>query len=101
MTDFSKIQKFVESNGIQPSQCLYHTQRSVKNKKGEVTGKIRVLATNDSKARAEYVCPECSSYGYQETEWKKPFSVKCEKCGAKISVPKMKAEAKRDLKGKD
>ena len=95
-----KIQEYVQQNGIKPSDCLYHTQRTVKNKKGDPAGTIRVLATKDGKARAEYICPECKNYGYVETEWKKPFSVRCEKCGTKIGVPKMKAEAKRELKGK-
>ena len=101
MTELTKIQEFVEKNSINPSECIYHTQRTVKNKKGQATGKIRLLVPkSDGRARAEYICPECGSYGYQETEWKRPFYVKCQKCGAKISVPKMKAEAKRELKGK-
>lgn len=99
MHELKKIQEFVEKNGINPSQCIYHTQRSMKNRSGQIAGKIRVLVPKDGRARAEYVCPECGSYGYQETEWKRPFSVRCEKCGAKISVPKMKDEAKREFKG--
>lgn len=99
--ELKKIQEYVQKNSINPSGCLYHTQRGIKNKKGEVTGKLRVLVPKtDGKARVEYICPECGAYGYQEAEWKRPFYVKCEKCQAKIGVPKMKAEAKRDLKGK-
>ncbi|MFH0832312.1 MAG: hypothetical protein V1900_01135 [Candidatus Aenigmatarchaeota archaeon] len=94
-----KIQKFVAEKKILPSQCLYHTNRSSKNKKGEITGQTRVLVLkSDNLARVEYVCPECKHCGYIEQEWKRPFSTKCEKCGAKISVPKMKDEAKREMK---
>lgn len=97
--ELEKIQEYAVKNRILPSDCLYHTQRTVKNKKGEAAGKIRILVPKaDGIARAEYVCPECGSYGYQETEWKRPFSVRCGKCGAKISVPKMKGEAKREFK---
>ncbi len=99
--ELKKIQEYVQKNNINPSECLYHTQRSIKNKKGEVTGKLRVLVPKtDGKARTEYICPECGAYGYQETEWKRPFYFKCEKCQAKKGVPKMKAEAKSELKGK-
>ena len=98
--ELKKIQEYVDKNNITPSTCLYHTQRTTKNKKGEMTGKIRVLATKDNVARVEYICPECTSYGYQEVEWKRPFYVKCEKCGTKLGVPKMKDEAKREFKGK-
>lgn len=100
MAELKKIQEYVEQHNIKPSDCLYHTQRSVKNKKGQMAGKIRVLVTkSDGRARAEYICPECGNYGYVEAEWKRPFSVRCEKCQAKIGVPKMKNEAKRQLKG--
>lgn len=97
-----KIQKFIAERNILPSQCLYHTNRSSKNKKGQTTGKIRVLVLkNESIARVEYICPECSYYAYCEQEWKRPFSVKCAKCNYKISVPKMKGEAKREFKSQD
>ena len=95
----SKIQEYVQKNGIKPSDCLYHTQRSARNSKGEPAGKMRVLVPKaDSTARVEYTCPECSHEAYAEQEWKRPFSIKCEKCGYKMTVPKMKAEFKKEQK---
>ncbi|MEM7819218.1 MAG: hypothetical protein QXD48_00105 [Candidatus Aenigmatarchaeota archaeon] len=95
----SKIQEFIEKNKIKPSDCIYHTNRTVKNSKKQLTGKIRVLvAKSDMIARCEYICPECKHEGYKETEWKRPFYVKCEKCNFKISVPRMRDEAKKEMK---
>ncbi len=95
--ELKKIQEYVQKNNILPKDCDYHTQRSAKNSKGQPTGKIRLLALH-GKAMLEYVCPECGHYGYNEQEWKRPFYAKCEKCSFKMSVPKMKAEFKREMK---
>src|SRR3989338_3512084 len=96
-----KIQDYITANKLRPSDCAYHTQRSIKNSKGEVTGKIRVLARKDGIAMTEYTCPDCGHSGYAEQPWKRPYSVKCGKCECKISVPKMKDAAKREMKKKD
>lgn len=101
MPELKKIQEFVVKNNILPKDCLYHTNRTAKNSKKEPTGQIRVLVPkSDGRARCEYICPECGAYGYLETEWKRPFYVKCEKCSFKIGVPKLRAEAKKEFKGK-
>lgn len=84
---FGRISKFIAENKIKPSDCNYHTLRTLEN-----GGKVRVLVWNDNVARAEYICPACGCYGYREQEWKKPFSVKCEKCGFVIKVPKLKGK---------
>ena len=34
-------------------------------------------------------------------KWERPFSIKCEKCGVKIGVPKMKEQAKKELKAEN
>jgi peptide subunit release factor 1 (eRF1) len=94
----SKIQQYIIQNKILPKDCLYHTNRTIKNKKNQPTGSIRVLATKDKIARVEYTCPECEHKAYTEQEWKRPFYVKCAKCNNKISVPKMKDQAKKELK---
>jgi len=94
----SKIQEFIIANSIKPKDCLYHTQRSAKNGKGEPTGKIRVLAMPDNVARVEYKCPECGHEAYAETQWKKPFSINCAKCNFLIRVPKMREEFKKEQK---
>jgi len=95
----SKIQDFIVKNNIKSKDCVYHTWRDVKNAKKQPTGKIRVLVPpNSATAMVEYTCPECKHTAYTESEWKRPFYVKCAKCGFKISVPKMKAEAKKEMK---
>jgi len=97
--NLKKIQEFILKSGIKPTDCAYHTWRSVKNKQGKEAGKIRVLVLkSDNIARVEYICPECEHYGYVETEWRRPFYVRCEKCNFKISVPKMREEFKREQK---
>ena len=95
----SKIDEYVKQNSIKPSDCIYHTNRSARGSKG-LTGKIRVLVPkSDSIARCEYICPECGHAAYAEQEWKRPFAIKCEKCGCRISVPKMKQAFKKETKG--
>lgn len=99
MSEFKRIDAFVAEKNVLPRDCLYHTWRILKNSNKQETGKIRVLVwKGDQKARAEYICPECKKYGYQETEWKRPFAVKCENCGHKMSLPKMRDEFKREQK---
>ena len=94
-----KIQDYAVKNNIKPKECVYHTWRDAKNAKNEPTGKIRVLVPpHSSMAMVEYTCPECKHTAYAEQEWKRPFNIKCEKCGYKIGVPKMKAEAKKEAK---
>jgi len=95
-----KIQDYVIKNNVKPKECVYHTWRDAKNSKKQPTGKIRVLVPpHSSTAMVEYTCPECKHTAYTEQPWKRPFSVGCEKCKFRITVPKMKQEAKKDLKG--
>jgi len=99
--ELKKIQEFVAQTGLKPSDCLYHTYRDAKNSRKETTGKIRVLVPkSDAIARVEYVCPECGHYAFTEKEWKRPFSVNCEKCGFRITIPKMREESKKEQKAK-
>ncbi len=91
---FDKIAKFIKENGIKPSDCTYHTLRTLEN-----GGKLRVLVLkSETIARCEYICPKCGHYGYCEKEWKRPFSFKCENCGATIRVPKLLNEFKKKKK---
>lgn len=95
----SKIDEYVKQNNVKPSGCLYHTNRSAMNKAGSAAGKIRVLVLKaDSLARCEYVCPECGHEDYSEQPWGRPFSIKCEKCGYRINVPKLKQQFKKEMK---
>jgi DNA-directed RNA polymerase subunit RPC12/RpoP len=92
---FTKIDAIVKEKKITPHDCLYHTTRHMDS------GKIRILALKaDNIARCEYICPKCKKYGYSEETWQRPFSIRCSACGAKISVPKMKQQFKREMKAK-
>lgn len=84
---FDRIDSIIREKSLKASECVYHTMRLLEN-----GGKVRVLVLRDGIARAEYVCPKCGFYGYSETQWKRPFSVKCGKCGAAIKVPKLKGK---------
>ncbi len=80
-------------------QFKYVTNRTLQNKAGELKGKIRVLVKADSDtAEVDYVCPECENGEHAEQEWKKPFSIKCSKCGGAIKLRKLKDEIKKDKK---
>ena len=90
------IAEKVRKGELSASALLYHTCRDVQGKSGK-KGSIRVLVLKtDNIARTEYICPECGHHGYIELEWKRPFSVKCEKCNATIRVPRLKDLVKRD-----
>ena len=101
MSEFKKIDEFVQKNNILPRDCAYHTWRDALNKENKATGKMRILVPkSDNIARIEYICPECNKYGYLEIAWKRPFSYKCQACGFLIRVPKMKEQFKREMKQK-
>ena len=96
-----KIGNFINEHGITGKDILYHTWRKLKNRKGEETGELRILALKeDGMARIEYICPYCGEYGYQEEVWRRPFSFKCQHCGKTIRVPRLKDQVKRELKKK-
>lgn len=96
----STIDAYIAKHKLKPSDCLYHTQRTAKSSKGVPAGKIRVLVPKSGLAMVEYVCPECMHAGYAEQEWRRPFYVKCSACSYKLSVLKMRDEAKREAKSK-
>ena len=96
-----KIQEYVEKHNILPKDCVYHTLRDIRDSKKQIAGKMRVLVPpKSSTAMIEYTCPECKHSAYKEQEWKRPFSTKCDKCGFKMTVPKLKKEALKEAKGK-
>ena len=77
----------------------YITNRTVLNKQGEEKGRIRVLVPADSDtAQVDYKCPECGNEEHVEKPWKRPFSVKCSKCGFLIRLPRLKDEIKKSKK---
>jgi hypothetical protein len=59
-------------------QFRYVTNRTLKNKSGEVKGRIKVLVREGSDtAEVDYACPECGFSEHKEQEWQRPFIVKC------------------------
>ena len=95
----AKIESIIKEKKIKPSDCSYHTWRDLSNKKGEITGKVRVLVIKgEEKARVEYKCPYCGNEDYLETQWFKPFSFQCRKCGSTIKILKLREEFKKEQK---
>ena len=92
----TKITEYIKENGVTSPQ--YHTWRELE-KDGEKKGEIRILVL-DNVARAEYLCPDCGHHGYIEREWKRPFNITCDGCGATIRVPRLKDQIKREKKKK-
>jgi DNA-directed RNA polymerase subunit RPC12/RpoP len=85
---FDKIGKIISEKGLKPSDCAYHTLRNLEN-----NGKIRILVIKgETTAHTEYICPKCGNYGYIIKDWKRPFNIKCEKCGSLIRVSKLKTK---------
>ena len=77
----------------------YVTNRTIKDKEGKAAGKIRVIVKEGSDtADVDYVCPECGFGGHAKQEWKRPFNVKCSKCGFVIKLARLKDEMKKDKK---
>ncbi|HDD45972.1 MAG TPA: hypothetical protein ENG42_00710 [Candidatus Aenigmarchaeota archaeon] len=75
----------------------YITNRTLVSKSGEERGRIRVIVrANSDIAEVDYKCPECLHEEHVEKPWKRPFSVKCSKCGFLIRLPRLKDEIKRE-----
>ena len=92
----TRITKYIQDNGIKAYK--YHTWRDIEEDNKKI-GETRVLVLKDDEmAHAEYQCPNCKHEAMIEQEWKRPFNIKCEKCGQLIRVPKLKDQAKRESK---
>ena len=77
----------------------FMTNRTMKNSKDEDKGKMRVLVPAGSHtAQVDYVCPECGCSKHVETEWIRPFSLNCSKCGFVLKLPRLKDEMKKEKK---
>lgn len=91
--------KVITERKLKPSDCSYHTWRDLSNKDGKYTGKVRILVIKgETKARVEYICPHCLNSSYMETEWFKPFTFDCQKCGKTVKILKLREEFKKDQK---
>ena len=75
------------------------SNRTLKNSREEEKGRMRVIVKVDSdNAETDYECPECGFRERVETEWKRPFTVKCTKCGFVMRLPRLKDEIKKEKK---
>jgi len=74
----------------------YITTRNLQNSSGKITGKIRIIKNKEEEeANINYTCPECLNTEDKKEVWKKPFSIRCSKCGYLIKVLSLKAEIKK------
>lgn len=74
----------------------YITTRNLQNSSGQIKGKIRVIKLlEEAEANVDYTCPECLYTEKRKEVWKKPFSIRCSKCGFLIKVPSLRAEIKK------
>lgn len=82
-------------------EIQYISNRELKNSKGEVRGKVRIIKFKEEElARVRYKCPEC---GYEEEirlPFKKPFRFSCRRCGFKMKVISLRTEIKKEIRGK-
>jgi ssDNA-binding Zn-finger/Zn-ribbon topoisomerase 1 len=77
----------------------YVTNRTLLDRAGNEKGRIAVLVRNDSsEAEVRYTCPECRFSEQTRKPWKRPFSLKCGKCGFLIRISKLRDEIKREKK---
>lgn len=77
----------------------YVTTRNLQNHSGQIKGKIKIIKNKEeSEASIEYTCPECNFTENKKEIWKKPFSIRCSKCGYMIKVSSLKTEIKKARK---
>jgi len=73
----------------------YVTNRTIPNKKGEETGKVRAFVkTGSDTAEVDYTCAECGKAEHITQPFKRPFSLKCRACGVVMKLPKLKGKKK-------
>jgi len=92
---FNKIDSIIKEKKLTPSDCRYHTLRSLEN-----NGKLRALVIKgENIIHIELICPFCGAYSYMTQEWVKiskgskfKFKLKCPKCGKLVKVSKLKGK---------
>jgi len=74
----------------------YITNRTLPNKAGkENAGRIRAFVkTGSNTLEGEYVCPECGNEGKINQVFRRPLSIRCEKCNLLMRMPKLKGKMK-------
>jgi peptide subunit release factor 1 (eRF1) len=75
----------------------YITNRTLEDSSGKPAGNIAIRVPNGSDmADVRYRCPECQNAESKHQEWKRPFSIKCSKCGFLMRITRLKDEIKKD-----
>ncbi len=84
----------------------YITTRDLQGSSGQNSGKIRILKTKEeNEANIQVTCPECGNNEQRKEAWTEPFvtgtgankkfNLSCNKCGFKMTMLKLKKEAKK------
>jgi len=69
----------------------YITNRILQNSKGQEKGRIAMrVRTGSTTAEYNYTCPECGDSRNGQQEFHRPLSVRCQKCGYLMKLPKLK-----------
>ena len=77
----------------------YITNRTLQNSRGEQKGRVAVLVrTGSATAEYKYTCPECGDARDGQQEFKRPITIRCQKCGYLMKLPKLKDELKKEKK---
>lgn len=77
----------------------YITNRTVQNKGGELKGRIALLVrAGSTTAEYKYACPECGDVRDGQQEFRRPITIRCQKCGFLMKILKLKDELKKDKK---
>lgn len=75
------------------SKYSYITNRTLEDAGGNEKGRLRVLVpTGSTEADVAYECPMCGESKELKMPWKRPFSVRCQKCSHLMKVPKLKGK---------
>ncbi|MBL7160836.1 MAG: hypothetical protein ISS93_03235 [Candidatus Aenigmarchaeota archaeon] len=72
-------------------QFSYVTNRTLVNKAGKESGRMRVMVkVGSTQAEGDYHCPECGHDGKVSQAFKRPFTIRCGKCNVLIRMPRLK-----------
>jgi len=71
----------------------YVTNRTLPNKAGQETGRIKAFVKHGSGTiEGEYTCPECKASGKISQAFTRPLAIRCAKCGFILKLPKLKGK---------
>ncbi|MEM5829596.1 MAG: hypothetical protein QW040_02760 [Candidatus Aenigmatarchaeota archaeon] len=77
-------------------EISYITTRDLQNSAGQTKGKVRVIVLKgESIANIELICPECGQAQKKKQEFKIPLDLRCEKCGFRVKLQRLRKEIKK------